>query len=312
MAKTKDNNKQYQYGNYNVAKTSTLKKFNAVIKNTDTENYLKRVLGEQRKTFVLNLTSLVGNNKSLQKCDPLSLIYAGIKATAIGLPLDNDLGKAYVIPYHDKYTGLYLAQFQVGYKGFIDLAQRTNKYKFINASEVKEGELVGFNILTGEHTFNTADLGVRDELKTVGYVAYIELHNGFRKSFYMTAKQVENYAKKYSESYKSDRNGTSPWAVNRTEMAKKTTLKKLLKVYAPIELELAEALRADQAVIDKNGNPIYVDNKQPQVDDVVAEEIESKANTEVIDMNAHMEEKEQQEEEQVKAPQEEEEVNPGF
>ncbi len=120
---------------------SNLQKFNAVIKDTRTQNYLQQVLSDKKESFVNNIVALVANNIKLQECDPQTLLYAGIKATALGLPLDSNLGCAYVIPYKDNRNKTTVAQFQLGYKGFIQLAIRSGQFQNLNVTEVKEGVL---------------------------------------------------------------------------------------------------------------------------------------------------------------------------
>ena len=128
-----------------------LQAFNRCITNSDVQSYLSQVLGEKKSSFVNNITALVANDMKLQECKPMSLIYAGIKATALDLPLDQNLGFAYVIPYKCK-TGTE-AQFQMGYKGFIQLAIRTGQFRTINVTEVVDGEIASENLITGEIQF---------------------------------------------------------------------------------------------------------------------------------------------------------------
>lgn len=239
---------------------SGLKVFNDTITNQRTQEYLMNVLGEKKSSFVNNLTALVANNVKLQECDPLTLIYAGIKATALDLPLDQNLGFAYVIPYKNNREGKTEAQFQIGYRGFIQLAIRSGQFKTINVSEIKDGELVDENLITGEMIFKRAEN--RDELRTIGYVAYFKLTNGFEKMFYMTTEQIEAHAKRYSQTYSSSKDyirNSSKWATDFDAMAKKTLLKLLLSKYAPMSVEMRDAALSDQAVIREDGVK-YVDN----------------------------------------------------
>ena len=246
---------------------SNLQEFNRIITKPQTQEYLLKVLGEKKSSFVNNLTALVANNNKLQECDPLSVMYAGIKATALDLPLDPNLGFAYVIPYKNNREGKTEAQFQIGYKGFVQLAIRSGQFKTINVAEVKEGELLDEDLVTGEIKFKrVAD---RDDFSTIGYVSFFRLTNGFEKMFYMTLEQVESHAKKYSQTYSSSKSSVreqSKWTTDFDAMAKKTVLKLLLAKYAPLSVEMRDAIGSDQAVVERDGVK-YVDAiEAPQQD----------------------------------------------
>lgn len=249
---------------------SNLIQFNQMITKSKTKEYLSSVLGEKKNSFVNNLTALVANDIKLQECDPLSLMYAGIKATALDLPLDPNLGFAYVIPYKNNKLEKTEAQFQIGYKGFIQLAIRSGQFKTINVTDVKEGEIICEDLLTGEIQFKRAEK--RDNLKTIGYAAYFKLNNGFEKMLYSPCESVEIHAKKYSKTYSSGVKyiqESSKWTTDFDAMAKKTVLKMLLSKYAPLSIEMQGAVLNDQAVISESG-ATYVDNP---IDDVEGEEL---------------------------------------
>ncbi len=246
---------------------SNLQKFNAVIKNTKTQDYLQQVLSDKKDSFVNNIVALVANNAKLQECEPTTLIYAGIKATALGLPLDSNLGCAYVIPYKNNRNRTTVAQFQLGYKGFIQLAIRSGQFKTLNVTEVKEGELGDFDLLTGTMKFQA--VANRHEKPTIGYVAFFGLINGFEKTLYVTKEEIEQHAGKYSQTYK-DKVGV--WQENFDLMAKKTVLKLLLSRYAPLSVEMQTAITSDQAVFKEADKPSYVDN---EVEEAQAEELPS-------------------------------------
>lgn len=250
---------------------ANLQLFNQTIANPRTQEYLSQVLGEKRASFVNNLTALVANNAKLQECEPLGLMYAGIKATALDLPLDPNLGFAYVIPYKNNRENKVEAQFQIGYKGFIQLAIRSGQFQSINVTEVKDGELVNEDMLTGDLTFKRAAANVREGLKTVGYAAFFRLNNGFEKSLYFTVEAVEAHARKYSQTYGSKYENTrnsSKWATDFDAMAKKTVLKLLLSKYAPLSVEMQMAKDADQGIIDREGKARYIDNEAQTVAEV--------------------------------------------
>lgn len=254
-----------------------LQAFNGFMMNPNTQDYLKSVLKEKSASFMNNMVALVANNKTLQVCKPASIMYVGLKATALGLPLDQNLGFAYAIPYKDNKAGETVAQFQMGYKGFIQLALRTGQFSTINATDIREGEISSINRLTGEITFT--DVPDRAGRKIVGYAAFFRLTNGFRKTLYMSVEEITEHAKRYSQTFKSEyTRKSSKWTTDFDAMATKTVLKLLLSKYAPLSVEmqeLREAITADQASFGDNGEIDYIDG-------VGAEEISAEAVQEVV------------------------------
>lgn len=210
------------------------------------------VLGDKEaKRFCSALISICNGSKQLQECDPRSITAAAGLAAVTGLSISPTLGQAYIVPYKGK------AQFQVGWKGLVQLAHRTGKYTALNAGKVCEGEITGINPVTGE-----AILGDKISDEVVGYVAYMRLVNGFEKTLYMTKAEIEEHALKYSQSYAYDKRSgkkSSPWSTNFDAMASKTVLKRLLNNYGILSTEMAEVIQADQGVVDKN-TITYVDN----------------------------------------------------
>lgn len=251
-------------------------RFNATIKNERTQDYLRQVLGKNATSFVTSLTSIVSNNTSLQNCEPLSLMYVGIKAAALNLPLDPNLGFAYAVPYYNGKAKKTEAQFQMGYKGFVQLAIRSGQFKAINVTDVREGEYQGEDLLTGELKINIAD--GREQRKVVGYAAYMRLVNGFEKSLYWSVEKVEAHAKQYSQTYSSTKDyirNSSKWTTDFDAMAKKTVLKMLLSKYAPLSIEMQNAIQYDQAVFNSDGGNEYLDNADnaERLDDLAADAV---------------------------------------
>lgn len=240
----------------------SFKTFNDSITLPQTQEYLTKILGTKKGSFVNNVTALVSNNAQLQKCEPLGVMYAAIKATALNLPLDSNLGFAYVIPFWNSKSQTFEAQFQLGYRGFIQLAIRSGQFKTINVRDVREGEIVDEDFITGELTFKKRDH--RDELPIVGYVAFFELVNGFRKMSYWTIEEINQHGLKYSQTYANERSRAySKWATDFDAMAKKTCLKLLLAKFAPMSVEMEQAVISDQAVINRNlGVDSYIDNEE--------------------------------------------------
>lgn len=242
---------------------SNLKIFNQQIQDERTQNYLQSVLGERKNSFVSNLTSLVGNSYQLQQCEPLTLMYSAMKATALNLPLDSNLGYAYVIPYNSR-NGVQ-AQFQIGYKGFIQLALRSGQFTMLNVTDIREGEVQEYDILSG--AFVVKGKENRDALPVVGYAAYFKLANGYEKTLYMTVEQLTAHGAKFSKTFN---NSNGLWKTGFDTMARKTVIKLLLNRWAPLSVEMAQAVQLDQSVMrPKNGDlsnidVVYADNEQSE------------------------------------------------
>lgn len=212
---------------------------------------LNELLGKRAPQFVTSLVSAVNANQMLANCKPESVLTAALTAASLDLPINQNLGFAYLIPYKNK--GGEVCQFQMGYKGFIQLAQRSGYYKTINATDVREGEMTGFDRLSGELSFEWLESAERNKAKVVGYVAYFQLLNGFEKSLFMTTEELEKHAQKYSKNYAKYKSGL--WADNFDSMAKKTVLKLLISKFGPLNTQLEDAIQKDQTADDE-----YVDN----------------------------------------------------
>lgn len=244
-----------------------LKVFNQTITNTKTQEYLQSVLGEKKQAFVNNLTALVSNDKALQACEPTTLMFAALKATALDLPLDNNLGFSYVIPYKNNREGRTEAQWQCGYKGIVQLAIRSGQFKTINVTDVREGELKSRNRMTGEVVVEwIADDKEREKAKVVGYMGYFKLLSGYEKTTYWSVEELQKHGATYSQTY---RKGFGVWKDNFDSMAKKTVLKLMLnKGDAPMSIEMQQAVKYDQSIIlDEAGNCRYVDNTKPTAEE---------------------------------------------
>lgn len=230
-------------------------KQDAVVKN------IQDVLRDRTPQFITSMVSLVNSNDALKACDKKSIMSACLTAAALNLPVNPSLGMAYIIPYGG------VAQFQIGWKGLVDLAIRTKRYRHINVTEVREGEMGRENPLKGTIEFNwITDRGERAKAKIIGYVAYFELMEGFEKILYMNSEQLEEHAKKYSQSYKRNSPKMNQWRDDFDGMAKKTVLKLLINRFGPKNAELERALDADQAAIDERGLK-YPDNTPVKPED---------------------------------------------
>lgn len=224
------------------AQTITIK---ALFDHVDVRKRFEDILGKNAPGFISSVISVINGNAALKKADPMTVISAAAVAAALDLPVDPNLGFAYIVPYKGR------AQFQMGYKGYIQLAMRTGQYKTINACEVYEGEIESINRFTGEIIF-----GEKKSDAIVGYIAYFRLLNGFEKYLYMTVDEIRKHARKYSQSYSSE---NSRWQTDFHAMALKTVLKRILSKYGILSIKMQMGVVADQAVInqDEEGNHTY-------------------------------------------------------
>ena len=248
-----DNTNKLAKKNSNVGK-STLK---ALVNADVTKKKFQEMLGNKAAGFLTSLMNTTNGNAQLQQADPNSILKAGAIAATLDLPIDPNLGFAYIVPYNNK--GKNEAQFQMGYKGFVQLAIRTGQYKRINVTELYEGQFESYDPITDELKYNL-DNRLSDEI--THYVAYFQTINGFEKYNVMSKEEIETHAKKFSKTYSYK---GSSWQTNFNTMAKKTVLKLLLSKFGILSIEMQTAQKADQAVIrefDKNNIEVeYVDNE---------------------------------------------------
>lgn len=206
------------------------------------KNKFSEMLGKKAAGFMSSIIAVANNNKLLAKAEPSTVIGAAAQAAMLDLPINQSLGFAYIVPYKGA------AQFQLGYKGYIQLAQRSGQYVDIGAKTVFEGELEYENRLLDKFKF-----GERTGDKVIGYLAYFRLTNGFEKMLFMELDEMIAHAKKYSKSYSG---GTDKWGLaDFNTMAEKTVLKRLLSKYGPLSIEsiqMSQALSNDGGVISMN------------------------------------------------------------
>lgn len=233
---------------------------------------LAELIGENQVNYVTSVLQVVNGNSSLANADPKSIFNATIMAAVLGFPINNNLGLAYIVPYGNQ------AQFQIGWKGFVQLAIRSGHYRTINATPIYKGQLIKNDPLEGfEFDFNIPAKG-----EPIGYASKFNLKNGFEKSLFMTVEQIEAHGKKYSKTYSKD---SSTWKKDFPGMALKTVIKLLISKWGPMSLEMQQAVQADQSVIKdyESQDFDYVDNgdssgeainaKFEDVSDVSEEEI---------------------------------------
>ena len=215
----------------------------------DVQAKMNELLGKKASGFITSVLQIANNSSMLSGADPMSIYNAAMTAAALDLPINQNLGFAYIVPYGKA------AQFQMGWKGYVQLAQRTGQYKAINVIEVYESQFNSFNTLTEELD---ADFSVEPDGQIIGYAAFFKLLNGFEKVDFWTKKKVETHAKRFSKSFNS-----GPWKTDFDAMAKKTVLKSMLSKWGILSIEMQTANIADQAVIDdyETGAVRYPDNE---------------------------------------------------
>ena len=235
----------------------------------------EQLLGKKSSGFITSVMQIVASNKDLSQCDPQSIYNAAATAAILDLPLNNNLQFAALIPYKDNKTGKTSAQMQIMWRGFAQLAQRSGKFSTINVTDVRQGELVSRNRLTGECIFKwEQDDIVRANLPIIGFVSYFRLTNGFEKPLYKTVAELRAHGAKYSKTYnRSD----GKWNTDFEAMCAKTVIKENLQKWAPLSIEMAQSFQADQAVIRGiQGTEIeaeYIDNPEDAISDEEAQAI---------------------------------------
>lgn len=234
--------------------------------------------GKDGQRFISAVVSATQVNPVLQECSNSSILSAALLGESLKLSPSPQLGQYYLVPYDDSKQGK-VAQFQLGYKGYIQLAIRSGQYKKLNVLSIKEGELVKFDPLNEEIEVNLiTDEEQREQAATIGYYAMFEYTNGFRKALYWSKKKMEAHALKYSKGYAADkRKGTAWtfWSKDFDGMAYKTMLRQLISKWGIMSVEMQQAIDADMAVIHTDGTKTYVDN-DPDV-------IESEAFVETVE-----------------------------
>jgi len=231
----------------NIQKAVSTKEF---FNQEKVKNKFEELLGSKAVGFVSSVLQVTANNKALANAEPSSVYASAMMAATLDLPINQNLGFAWIVPYNESFkdsTGQWqkkqVAQFQMGWKGFVQLAQRTGQYQSINVIEVFESQFESFNPLTEEIK---ADFTAKPDGLVVGYCGYFKLINGFTKTTYWTREQAEAHGKKYSKSFAQN---SSPWNQHFDAMAKKTVLKNMLSKWGILSIEMQKAQEFDQASI---------------------------------------------------------------
>lgn len=232
------------------------------------KDQINKVVGGKNGTrFISSIVSAVQATPALQECTNSSILSAALLGESLNLSPSPQLGQYYMVPYDNRSKGVKEAQFQLGYKGYIQLATRSSQYKKLNVLSIKEGELIRFDPLNEEIEVNLIqDDEQREAAPTIGYYAMFEYTNGFRKAMYWSRAKMEAHAKKYSPGYKRDlEKGTSWtfWAKDFDAMAYKTMLRQLISKWGIMSIDLQDAIDSDMAVIREDGSRDYVETVQP-------------------------------------------------
>jgi recombination protein RecT len=224
----------------------------SILSNESIKSRFADILGKRANAFMSSIISATKANPDLALCEPNTVISSAVIAATLDLPIQSNLGFAHIVPYNSKQGKQ--AQFQMGWKGFVQLALRTGQYKTINATEVYEGELVSYDRISGDVVLDSSK---KVSEKIIGYVAFFRLLNGFEKHLYWTRQQVEAHGAKYSKSFKSD---YGRWKLDFDAMAIKTVLKMLLSKYGILSVDMNTAIIADQSIVK---NPDTMDVSYP-------------------------------------------------
>jgi len=229
---------------------------------------IDEVLGKKSTQFVLAV-SQASRQQGLDKCDPMTVLTAAFTAASLDLPIDKNLGFAHLIPY--KEGGIPKCQFQMGYKGIIQLALRTGQYSALNDCVINKEAFQSYNPITGDLKVDADKLEeAPDEKDVAGYAFHFRLINGFEKTVYWSREKIERHAKKYSQAYRAKKKD-SPWFNNFDIMALKTVIMGTLRKYGILSVEMQTGMKYDQAIrtsLDDESDPLYIDNQnredQPQ------------------------------------------------
>lgn len=274
-----NNNNTPATTNQAVEKTpATVKAF---FERSNVKAKFEEMMGKRASQFITSVLQIAATNLP-KDVEPMSVYNAAAVAATLDLPLNNNLGFAYIVSYNEKYQdpadGQWkkrpVAQFQMGYKGFKQLALRSGQFALLHDTDVREGEITDHNRQTGEIKFEwIQDFATRESKKVIGYMSYFKLINGFEQTFYMPIEKIEAHARKYSQSF---RGGFGLWKDDFPSMAAKTVTKLNLSKNAPLSIEMQKAIMVDQAIIknDEGTEVTYIDAEVVPTGKQTQEEIE--------------------------------------
>ncbi len=245
-----------------LAKKAQRYSLTAYLNNDAIKKQIAQVVGGKNGTrFIASVISAVQNNQELQKCTNSSILSAALLGESLQLSPSPQLGQYYMVPFYSSKTKETEAQFQLGYKGYIQLALRSGQYRKLNVLAIKEGELISYDPLNEEIEVRLIENEVeRENAETVGYYAMFEYMNGFRKTLYWSKAKMEAHAEKYSMGYRAHK-GFTFWEKDFDGMAYKTMLRQLISKWGIMSIDMMSALDSDMAVIRADGSKEYVDNE---------------------------------------------------
>lgn len=276
-----------------LARQDQSMKLSVYLQNDAVKKQINQVVGGKNGTrFISSIVSAVQNTPALQECTSPSIVNAALLGEALNLSPSPQLGQFYMVPFDNKKKGCKEAQFQLGYKGYIQLAIRSGYYKKLNVLAIKEGELVRYDPLDEEVEVNLIDDDIlREEAPTMGYFAMFEYENGFRKTLYWSKKKMLAHAEKYSFAFYKNggakslellEQGKIPekdmwkyssfWFKDFDGMALKTMLRQLISKWGIMSIDLQNAIDKDMAVIHEDGKTDYVDAAKAEDDGVVSDQ----------------------------------------
>lgn len=270
--------------------TTNKPKFSIAIQSDMYKNLINQTLGDKDRAtrFIASISSAVATNQSLQECDAGTILSGALLGESLNLSPSPQLGQYYLVPFNDSKKGYKVAQFQLGYKGYIQLAIRSGQYKKLNVLAIKKGELVRYDPLNEEIEVNLIDdEEERENAETVGYYAMFEYTNGFRKSMYWSKAKMEKHALKYSSGYKVKK-GYRFWEKDFDGMAYKTMLRQLISKWGIMSIDMQQAVEKDMTTINTDGTYEYVDNEETTIiEQEEKEEVEtqSEENVKEVSMN---------------------------
>lgn len=276
-----------------LARQDQSMKLSVYLQNDAVKKQINQVVGGKNGTrFISSIVSAVQSTPALQECTSPSIVNAALLGEALNLSPSPQLGQFYMVPFDNKKKGCKEAQFQLGYKGYIQLAIRSGYYKKLNVLAIKEGELVRYDPLDEEVEVNLIDDDIlREEAPTMGYFAMFEYENGFRKTLYWSKKKMLAHAEKYSFAFYKNggakslellEHGKIPekdmwkyssfWFKDFDGMALKTMLRQLISKWGIMSIDLQNAIDKDMAVIHEDGKTDYVDEVKAEDDGVVSDQ----------------------------------------
>lgn len=239
----------------------------AYMSNDAVKAQIEKIVGRNSETFITSIVSAVQTNPALQECTKQSILSAALLGEGLKLSPSPQLGHYYIVPFKNNKLGVTEAQFQLGYKGYIQLAIRSGQYKKINVLAIKEGELVKYDPL--DETIEVQlieDEVAREKAKTIGYYASFEYMNGFKKAIYWSREKMESHAQKYSKGYAAKK-GYTFWEKDFDGMAIKTMIRQLISKWGIMSVSMQQAYEADQAVIREDGTKDYIDMEETETAD---------------------------------------------